>query len=97
MNIVLLLLAAIVTAINVKATLVLTHSTYYGTQQKLLQLALIWVLPVMGALWVWSLASGTRSERATANLIDHRGYDDGHIRFEHAVSEDGGADAGGGD
>lgn len=95
LSFILLILLAIVAAINVKATFVLAHSTYYSPKQKLFQLVIVWLLPVVGAVLVWSLATDTKIKQSTTNLQDHSGYDDGYIRHEHSsfdVGSDGGGD-----
>lgn len=97
MSFVLLTLLAIVAAINVKATLVLARSSYYDPKQKLFQLALVWLLPIVGAVLVWSLATDTKTERVTTDLQDRVGNDDGHIRLDNSSFEGGSGEAGGGD
>ena len=89
------MLLVVVVAINVKATFVLAHSTYYGPKQKLVQLAIVWLIPVVGAALVWSLATDMKVKQSTTDLQERSGYDDGYIRHEHAtfdVGNDGGGD-----
>jgi hypothetical protein len=93
-NIVLLILVAIVLALNVRATWVLAHSSCYGKRQKLIQYALVWLVPVLGAMLIWSLAADFSVERITTDLSDRFGNDDGNIRLENYSSE-GGVDGGG--
>jgi len=98
-NIVLLILVVIVSALNIKATLVLARSQYYETKQKLVQLALVWLIPVLGAILVWGLATDSPGERITTDLTDHLGIDDGNLRLANYSPEgggDGGGDGGGG-
>lgn len=94
MGFVLFLLLAIVIAINIKVVVVLVHSPYYSPKQKLFQLALVWLLPILGAALVWSLAIDTRTERVTTDLQDRGGNDDGHIRLDNSLHEVSGGDAG---
>lgn len=94
----LLLLALVgVVAINLKATHVLARSSYYSQKQKIIQLVLVWGLPVIGAILVWSLAAETTSTQITTDLQDHAGYDDGHISLGDASFDGGGDGDGGGD
>lgn len=95
MNIVLLILVAIILALNVRATWVSVRSSYYDKKQKLFQLALVWLVPVLGAILVWSLAADSSGERITTDLSDRLGNDDGNIRQDNYSSEGGGE--GGGD
>jgi uncharacterized membrane protein YgcG len=83
-------------ALNAKATLVLSRSPYYGAKQKLFQLVLVWLLPIVGAVLVWSLATDTKSQRFTTDLQDRGGFDDGHMRFDDSSFDGGGGDGGGG-
>jgi hypothetical protein len=94
-NIVLLILLAIILSLNVRATWVAVHATCYDKKQKLFQLALVWLVPVLGAILVWSLAAGSSGERITTDLTDRFGNDDGNIRLDNYSSEGGGE--GGGD
>lgn len=82
-----------VVAINVKATFVLAHSTCYDLNQKIFQLAIVWLVPGVGALLVWSLATDPKVKQSTTDLQECSGYDDGYIRHEHA-SFDVGIDGG---
>lgn len=93
----LVLIASIVFALNIKATWLLSRSAYFDAKQKLLQLALIWLVPVLGAVLVWSLTSDTPKRRLTTDLRDQAGNDDGWIRSDSCASEIGGGDAGGSD
>ena len=97
MNIILLVLVALATILNVKAMLVLFRSPYYDTKQKIFQLGLVWLVPILGAVLVWSLATDTKTERVTTDLKDRSGNDDGHIRLDNSSLESGGGDAGGSD
>ncbi len=94
MNIVLLILVATIMALNIKATWVLARSSYYDKRQKLFQLALIWLFPVLGAILVWSLAADCSGERINSDLSDRIGNDDGNVLFDN-YSSDGGGDGGG--
>ena len=93
----LILIAFIVLILDIKASLLLNRSSYYDANQKILQLALIWLVPVVGALLVWALTANTPKRRFTNALKDAAGNDDGWIRHESPVSNIGGGDAGGSD
>lgn len=93
----LILVASIVLALNIKATLLLNGSTYYAANQKMLQLVLIWLVPVLGAILVWSLTANTPKRRFTTDLRNHAGNDDGWIRPDSSASDIAGGDASGGD
>lgn len=93
----LILIASIVLALDIKATWLLNRSSYYDANQKMLQLALIWLVPVVGAILVWSLTANTPKRRFTTDLRDHTGNDDGWIRSDSSASDIGGGDAGGSD
>lgn len=93
----LVLIAFVILVLNIKATLLLTHSSYYGATQKALQLALVWLVPVLGAALVWSLVIDTPRGRFTTDLRDYSGNDDGYIRSDSSASDIEGGDAGGGE
>ena len=92
MNIVLLILVAIILVLNVKATWVLVRSTYYDAKQKLFQLALVWLIPILGAVLVWSLATDSSGKRVATDLSGGSASDDGDIRLDSYSSEGGGGD-----
>jgi len=92
----LLLVFASVVVLNVKATYVLVRSSSYSQKQKLIQLSLVWGLPIVGAILVLFLATETTGPKITTDLQDRAGYDDGQMRPDHATF-DGGGDGGGGD
>lgn len=83
-------LAALGIALNVYATVVLVRSPRYDAQQKWFQFGIIWLLPAVGAILVWSLAHDVRTRRATTNLGNDTGFDDGDIRLENYSSGEGG-------
>ena len=88
---------------NVLASIVLFATPRYDKSQKRLQLAIIWLLPAVGAILVWSLARDTASPRTTIDFRNYNGIDDGDIRLDSYSSSDGsigdsgGSDGGGGD
>ena len=94
MNIVLLILVAIILVLDVRATWVLVRSSYYDAKQKLFQLVLVWLIPVLGAILVWSLAADSSGKRTTTDLSDRFGNDDGNIRLDN-YSSNSGSDGGG--
>ena len=95
--ILLILIASVVLALNIKATWLLNRNAYYDANQKIFQLALIWLVPILGAVLVWSLTADAPQGRFTTDLSDHVGYDDGKIRSDSAAFDIGGGDAGGSD
>jgi hypothetical protein len=96
MNILPLILAAIILVLDIIATRVLISSPYYDKKQKLIQLGLVWLVPVMGGILVWTMASEPASGRVTTDLTDHSGYDVGLLTHDNAPSpSDGGGDGGG--
>lgn len=91
------LIVSIGLALDIKATLLLNRSSYYDANQKMLQLALIWLVPVFGAILVWSLTAEPPKRRLTTDLRDYAGSDDGGIRSDSSAADMGGGDAGGND
>ncbi|MDB5973712.1 MAG: hypothetical protein JWR07_472 [Nevskia sp.] len=91
--------------INTLATAGVAFSRIYDTQQKLLQIVLIWVIPVIGAVVCWNIL---REERrswhppgADSGLVDagnsysaSGNYDHGHNHSHHG--DGGGHDGGSG-
>ena len=75
MYLVLIVIAILLLALNIKATLVLVRSPRYNLLQKWLQCALIWFIPIIGALLVLSLAKDEPTERVTTDLTDSIGLD----------------------
>ena len=75
MHTVLIMLALLLLALNIKAMLVLVRSPRYARMQKWLQIVLIWLVPYLGALLVWSLAKDTPTSRVTTDLTDNIGLD----------------------
>ena len=90
-NIVLLILVAVILVVNVKATWILVRSSYYDARQKLFQLVLVWLIPILGAILVWSLATDSAGKRVTTDLSDRFGNsNDGDVRLDNYSSEGGG-------
>jgi len=89
--------AALLVTLNVVATVIVGRSPRYELRQKWLQMALIWLVPAVGALLAWSLARDTPSARLTTDLADRLGHGDGgsHV-YDTAISDVGGGDGGGG-
>lgn len=97
-------------AINTVATIGVASSRIYDTQQKLLQILLIWVIPVIGAVVCWNILreerrSGHQAEGGSG-LADASGgysasgnYGHGHNHdhgHHHGHHGDGGGHDGGG-
>jgi len=53
MNAILTLIVGVVVALNLLVGLRLAKSHSYSTRQKLGQMAMIWALPLIGAIVVW--------------------------------------------
>ena len=77
MSAALLLLTLLLAGLNVVATYVLVGSQRYDHRQKFLQALLVWFVPMVGALLVWSLARDPTASRITTDLADGAGLD-GH-------------------
>ncbi len=75
MDSMLILLGILLLGLNCKATHVLVTSPRYDFKQKFFQLALVWLLPVVGALLVWSLAKDAQAYPTTTDLTDREGLD----------------------
>jgi hypothetical protein len=95
MNIVLFILITIITLLNVKAMLVLKRTSYYDTKQKYFQIALILLVPVIGAILVWYLAAESAGERVTTDLADRGFNPDGYKMPEQFSVTDAHRDIGG--
>lgn len=101
MNSILFLLITLAVALNTYATVVLVRSPRYDRAQKWRQCGLIWLLPVIGAILVWSLAHDAKAPMFSAGFGsgDSSGFGDGLIGADSCSSNDaGGSDGcGGGD
>jgi hypothetical protein len=83
-------LSIFVIGLNVAATYVLVHSLRYDRRQKSIQAVLVWLVPIVGALLVWSLARDTNVSRVTTDLADRGGLDG--YKIPDGVGEDIGRD-----
>lgn len=100
MNFMLSLLMTLAVVLNAYATVVLVRSPRYERRQKWLQCGLIWLLPVFGAILVWSLAHDAKAPMFSTDFSSSgAGVGDGVIGSDSCSSNDGGgADScGGGD
>lgn len=75
MSAVLILLTVLLVSVNSTATYVLVRSQRYDHRQKLFQALLVWFVPIVGALLVWSLARDTKASQITTDLTDRAGLD----------------------
>ena len=75
MAVALILLAVLLVGLNSAATYILVRSQRYHRRQKILQALLVWLVPVIGGLLVWSLARDTKADRVTTDLSDRAGLD----------------------
>ena len=101
MNSILMVLVGIGLVLNVWVTFLAIRSQLFENKQKWLQVLMIWLLPIVGALLVWHFARDTLPRKSTYGLNGHESMNDGDIRLENYSSDifvghDGG-DSGGGD
>lgn len=96
MTTLLFVLVALAIVLNAYATLVLARSPRYDLRQKWLQLGIVWLLPLVGAIAIWSLAHDARSPWATTNFGADSGFGGGDVRLDNYSSGEGGDDGGGG-
>lgn len=85
-EIVLFVLLAALLLLNLGSSLALARSSRYDRRQKQLQFALIWLLPMVGALLVWALAQDRHGRRLSTDLNYYGGNDDGHIQLDDSSS-----------
>jgi hypothetical protein len=95
---------ALVVAIGVLAlantltsTAVLRAHTY-EPRQKILQVLLVWLLPILGIVFVWSFLRGSATERLTTDLADRTGPSvglDEHVNVNTNAADVGGFGEGG--
>jgi len=89
--------AVLIVTLNLVATVTVGRSPRYEPRQKWLQMALIWVVPAVGAVLAWSLARDTPSARLTTDLTDSIGSGDGGSRaYDTSTGDVGSGDGGGG-
>lgn len=92
-------------AINIVATIGVAFSRTYETQQKLLQILFIWIIPVIGAVVCWNILREERRSwhppKADNGLVDASdsysasgNYGHGHSHSDHGNG--GGHDGGSG-
>ena len=98
-----LLLVAVVMLINVAASVVVLRVSVFSPSQRVLQLALIWLVPVIGAVVCAAFASSQALGPASPSTIDplylpnDGGAPDGPgIGICGCSGGDGGGDSGGG-
>jgi hypothetical protein len=58
---------------NAAITSGVLRSSAYDPSQKALQLLLVWLVPVLGAVFVWSFLRGAASDPLTTDLADRNG------------------------
>ena len=90
----LVFLVALLVIVNVAVTLAVCRSQKYEQRQKFGQVALIWLLPVVGSLVSFSFLSEGGGERVTTDLADRGGSGDSD-RSASSASDYGGGDSGG--
>lgn len=86
MSATLILLTVLLVGLNYAATYVLVRSQRYERRQKLFQALLVWFVPIVGALLVWSLARDTNAGQVTTDLTDIGGLDG--YKIQDGVGED---------
>ena len=70
---------------NVYVSFVVARSSIYEFHQKLLQVAIVWIIPIVGVLLVWSIFRGASPPRATTDLTTR---DDSPIGLGDSVNPD---------
>jgi len=93
-NILVTVLAVLAVGLNVFATSKVATSSHYEIGQKWSQVALIWLLPIVGAILAWSLTKDSPPQLHTTDLRDYGGAGD-HDRNDSAAADIGGGDGGG--
>ena len=68
MNIALLAAVGVLAIANAVVSIAVLRSPAYDSRQKSFQLVLLWLLPILGVVVVWSFLRGTESERVTTDL-----------------------------
>lgn len=86
-EIVLFVLLGALLLLNLGSSWALARSSRYSRRQKQLQFALIWLLPMVGALLVWALAKDRPGDRLTTDLSGCDGNGDGYIRHDDYSSD----------
>ena len=90
MAIVLISLLGLLVIANVVVSVGVVRSPFYDRSQKLFQLLIVWFVPILGAALAWSFVRTVASERATTDLTDRFGFDDGNVNPNSDASDLGG-------
>jgi hypothetical protein len=69
---------------NIAATLKVHASSFYEKKQKSIQYALIWLVPVLGAILCYELARQNDGPHSGKYSEDPSLYDDGNVGIENA-------------
>lgn len=67
--------ALMLAALNIKASISLARANCYERKQKTLQLVLVWVLPAVGGILVWKLASSSSATEIGAPGAGSDGFE----------------------
>jgi len=73
MNIVFVVALGILAAGNAVISIGVLRSPAYDSRQKSIQLGLLWLAPILGAVVVWSFLRQLKSRPLTADLASHAG------------------------
>jgi len=100
MEIAFLVFGFLLVAANAVVSFQLSRSTSYDSTQKIGQIMMVWLIPVIGASLVWYFLHDQKVKRQTIDLADRIGDGNsggGYERMEtdSAVGDGGGADGGG--
>ena len=74
MNVAVLATLAFLAIANVAMTVLILRSSAYQRRQKLLQLLLIWLVPVLGPVIVWSFLRGIEGQRVATPFPERSDY-----------------------
>lgn len=75
---------ALLLAENIIVTVRVCKSDYYETRQKYFQYALIWLIPVLGALVCYLFVQDSSGTYSGKYADDNSLYDDGNVGIENA-------------
>jgi hypothetical protein len=89
---------AVLAVLNANVCVAVARSAVYSHHQKVAQFALIWLVPVIGALIVWLVLRQAAAERRPDHYADPIGAAGSYSQgppIEHHHNDVSGADAGG--
>jgi hypothetical protein len=83
--------------LNLLATVAVTRSTSLRFSQRVFQVALVWLLPFVGAIIIWAFVTADRSPRFDGSSSDLQTYAGDITTLDQGPSPCGCSEAGGGD